>query len=247
MAVVSQPFDRGTVCKVPGNPDPELNEFWEDDPWEIAFKHNLSCFERHRTFLNLGERKFADISFLSGADCDGDGRSVVAADFRCNGQMDLLVRQPGGGALLYYENNFPKNNYLKGFASRRQEQSSGNRGPADGSYRRSTPGSGTLSSEHIPLPSDQHGPFRTWDKRTNRKADRPLAERRNSGIPRRRGESARRHRRGDWCHRYGDEPLVFGAGEDLVDHLADGIGLGLSVPSSSAWWASSRACGISSL
>ena len=113
MAVVSQPFDRGTVCSAPGTPDSELNEFWEEDPWEIAFRHNLSCYERNRTYLNLGGRRFADISSLSGADSDGDGRSVVAADFRCNGQMDLLVRQAGGGALLYFENHFPKANYLK--------------------------------------------------------------------------------------------------------------------------------------
>jgi hypothetical protein len=113
MAVVSQPFDRGAVCAPPGTPDPELNEFWEDDPWTIAFRHNLSCYERNRTYLNLGQRRFADISSLTGSDSDGDGRAVVASDFRNNGQMDLLVRQAGGGALLYLENQFPRKNYLK--------------------------------------------------------------------------------------------------------------------------------------
>ena len=113
MAVVSQPFDRGATCPSPGMPDDELGEFWEDDPWEIAFKHNLSAFERNRTFLNLGDRQFADISYLTGTDSDGDGRAVVAADFRANGQMDLLVRQAGGGPLLLFENHFPERAYLK--------------------------------------------------------------------------------------------------------------------------------------
>jgi hypothetical protein len=113
MAVVSQPFDRSAICPVPGEPNAELGEFWEDDPWQITFRHNLSAFERNRTFLNLGDREFADISHLTGTDSDGDGRSVVAADFRNNGQMDLLVRQSGGGPLLYFENRFPARSYLK--------------------------------------------------------------------------------------------------------------------------------------
>ena len=113
MAVVSQPFDRSATCSAPAAPDLELGEFWEDDPWTIAFRHNLSGFERNRTYLNLGDRQFADISYLTSSDSDGDGRSVVAADFRCNGQMDLLVRQAGGGPLLLFENHFPRQNYLK--------------------------------------------------------------------------------------------------------------------------------------
>jgi hypothetical protein len=49
----------------------------------------------------------------TGADSDGDGRSVVAADFRNNGMQDLIVRQAGGGALLLFENNLPRKHYLK--------------------------------------------------------------------------------------------------------------------------------------
>jgi hypothetical protein len=113
MAVVSQPFDRSAICPPPGEIDHELGEFWEDNPWNIAFRHNLSCYERHRTFLNLGDREFADISHLTASDNDGDGRSVVAADFSNNGRMDLLVRQVGGGPLLLYENRFPARSYLK--------------------------------------------------------------------------------------------------------------------------------------
>jgi hypothetical protein len=102
-----------------------LGEFWVDSPWEIARQgHNLSAFERKRTFLNVGGREFVDISYVSGADNDGDGRSVVAGDFRNNGQLDLVVRQAGGGPLLLYENGFPRRHYLEvslaGVASNRQ-------------------------------------------------------------------------------------------------------------------------------
>ncbi|MGC6566158.1 MAG: ASPIC/UnbV domain-containing protein, partial [Akkermansiaceae bacterium] len=54
-----------------------------------------------------------EISHLSGADSDGDGRGVVAADFRKNGKMDLVVRQAGGGPLRIYENQFPAGNFLE--------------------------------------------------------------------------------------------------------------------------------------
>lgn len=107
MAVVSQPFDRSALCEAPGNPQEELGEFWENSPWDIAFRHNLSAFERNRTFLNLQGRDFVDVSFLSGADADGDSRSSVAADFNHDGRLDLLVRQTGGGPLLMFENEFP--------------------------------------------------------------------------------------------------------------------------------------------
>src|SRR5262249_35587574 len=60
-----------------------------------------------------GGKDFLDISFLSGADSDGDGRSVVAGDFRNIGRPDLMVRQIGGGPVLLFENNFPQKHYLK--------------------------------------------------------------------------------------------------------------------------------------
>jgi hypothetical protein len=49
---------------------------------------------------------------LTGADRDGDGRSVVAGDFRNDGRLDLVVRQVGGGPVLLFENRFPKAHYL---------------------------------------------------------------------------------------------------------------------------------------
>src|SRR6185503_20260804 len=49
----------------------------------------------------------------TGADSDGDGRSVVAADFNGDGMEDLIVRQAGGGAFLLFENRFPKAHWLE--------------------------------------------------------------------------------------------------------------------------------------
>jgi len=94
--------------------DTEIKEFWIERAAEIVRKgENLSAYERNRTFLNVGGKDFLDISYLSGTDSDGDGRAVVAADFRNNGQLDLVVRQVGGGPFLMFENRFPKKNYLK--------------------------------------------------------------------------------------------------------------------------------------
>jgi hypothetical protein len=111
---VSQPSKRAASTAAPGQLDPTLGEFWVNNPWDIVKEgHNLSAFERSRTWLNLHGRGFLDVSFLSGADDDGDGRSVVAADFRNNGRLDLVVRKAGGRPLQLYENNFPQRHYLE--------------------------------------------------------------------------------------------------------------------------------------
>jgi enediyne biosynthesis protein E4 len=122
---VSQPCDRTCEVQLPVELDHSLGEFWVSNPWQIvAFGHNLSSFERNRAYLNVKGENFLEISHLSGADSDGDGRSVVAADFWNRGQMDLIVRQAGGGALMLYENRFPKKHYLevslRGHKSNRQ-------------------------------------------------------------------------------------------------------------------------------
>lgn len=110
---MSQPDNRSASVPTPGKLDASLGEFWVNNPWQIvAHGHNLSAFERNRAYLNVGGQTFLDISHLTGADSDGDGRSVVAADFRNVGQLDLLVRQAGGGPLLLFENRLPRRNYL---------------------------------------------------------------------------------------------------------------------------------------
>jgi hypothetical protein len=113
-AVVAQPFKRGAQVQAPGHIDKSIGEFWVDNPWDIVEAgHNLSNNERQRLYMNQGGRAFFDLSFLSGADSDGDGRCVVAADFRNNGQLDLVVRKSSGGPLALYENQLPKRHYLE--------------------------------------------------------------------------------------------------------------------------------------
>lgn len=110
---MSQPFNQGANVPLPGKLDEKLGEFWSTNPWSIVAEgNNLSAFERNRVFLNVKGKDFVDISHLTGADSDGDGRSVVAADFRNVGMPDLIVRQAGGGPLLLYENRLPKKHYL---------------------------------------------------------------------------------------------------------------------------------------
>src|SRR5438445_10468397 len=125
MAVVSQPCSQSAAVALPGRLDNTLGEFWVSNPWQIVSGgHNLSAFERNRAFLNVKGQDFLDISHLTGADSDGDGRAVVAADFRNIGMQDLIVRQAGGGALLLFENRLPRKHYLevslRGHASNRQ-------------------------------------------------------------------------------------------------------------------------------
>tara|TARA_B100000029_G_scaffold45814_1_gene42226 strand:- start:1748 stop:2350 length:603 start_codon:yes stop_codon:yes gene_type:complete len=97
--------------------DGENGEFWVRNPWDFSKSgQNLSAYERNGVFLNgqgQGPAVFHDIGFLSGADNPGDGRSVTAWDITNDGQPELLVRQAGGGALVIYENRFPRVHWLK--------------------------------------------------------------------------------------------------------------------------------------
>jgi hypothetical protein len=110
---VSQPDDQSAEIPLPGKLDKKLGEFWSANPWTIVSEgHNLSAYERNRIYLNLSGRDFLEISHLTGADSEGDGRSVVAADFRNVGMQDLIVRQVGGGPLLLFENRMSRRHYL---------------------------------------------------------------------------------------------------------------------------------------
>jgi hypothetical protein len=94
--------------------DASLKEWWVSNPWEIVNQgRNLSAYERNRAYLNVGGQNFLDISHLTSADSEGDGRAVVAGDFRNNGRLELVVRQVGGGAFMLFENNFPQRHYLE--------------------------------------------------------------------------------------------------------------------------------------
>ena len=87
---MSQPFDRGAVCPAPAKPDEKLDEFWSGSAWNISNSHNLSGYERNRTYLNTGTGDFVDISHVTGADSDGDGAGdmcIVFADNDFDGKL----------------------------------------------------------------------------------------------------------------------------------------------------------------
>ena len=110
---MSQPFDRSCKIPEPGKPNEELGEFWEESPWTISSSKNLSAYERNRVYMNHNGKNFFDISYITGADSDGDGRCAVAADLNNDGRNEIIVRQVGGGPLNIYENRFPLKNWLK--------------------------------------------------------------------------------------------------------------------------------------
>ena len=110
---MSQPFNRDAIVPAPGMPDLEMGEFWIGNPWLFtSVKRNLSAYERNHVFLNDGGERFLDISYLTGADNNGDARTVVAADVNRDGRQDLWVRQVSGGAVQLFENRLPQKHYL---------------------------------------------------------------------------------------------------------------------------------------
>ena len=122
LAVVSQPFDVGANVPELREADEDNGEFWVGNPFQFAFTNkNLSAFERNGVFFNTGNPDFLDMSFISGGDNRGDSRTVIGTDINQDGMPDLLIRQVGGGALVVYQNNFPKTNWL--VISLRGEQS----------------------------------------------------------------------------------------------------------------------------
>lgn len=88
--------------------DESRGEFWIVNPWNAIYTaRNVSAFEPNQVFLNLAPGRFAEISSLTAADSDGDGRGALVADITGDLQPDLLVRQSGGGPLRVYANRFP--------------------------------------------------------------------------------------------------------------------------------------------
>ena len=111
---MSQPFDRSACIPAPKRPDDRLKDWWVENPFAIAANgKSLSGYERNRIYLNSRGQTFFEISGLTSADSEGDARGVVASDFTGDGLPDLLVRQAGGGTLLYFENQFPKASWLR--------------------------------------------------------------------------------------------------------------------------------------
>ena len=111
---MSQPFNRGAIVPAPIEPDKRLKNWWVENPWLIAANgKSLSGYERNRIFLNLGGKDFFEISGLTLADSEADGRGTVAADLTNDGMEDVMVRHVGGLPIALYENRFPKTSWLR--------------------------------------------------------------------------------------------------------------------------------------
>jgi hypothetical protein len=110
---VSQPYERDCCVPQPGKIDKSLGEFWSESAWTIPIGgHNLSAYERDKLWLNIKGKQFLELSYLMGTDNEGDGRGIVAGDFRNTGQQDLVLRQSGGGPVVMYENQMPPRHFL---------------------------------------------------------------------------------------------------------------------------------------
>lgn len=75
---------------------------------------SFSGYERDPLYLNLGTKKFMDISGISGIDSITDGRGGVFADFDNDGDLDVFSTTIQNQAHLLFRNNVGQdNNYLR--------------------------------------------------------------------------------------------------------------------------------------
>ena len=75
---------------------------------------SFSGYERDPLYLNLGTKKFMDISGVSGIDSITDGRAGVFADFDNDGDLDVFSTTIQGQAHLLFRNNVGQDgNYLR--------------------------------------------------------------------------------------------------------------------------------------
>lgn len=72
---------------------------------------SFSGYERDLLSLNLGGKKYLDISGISGLDSLSDGRSAVFADFDNDGDLDVFLTAPQGQAHMLFRNNIGQENH----------------------------------------------------------------------------------------------------------------------------------------
>jgi thiol-disulfide isomerase/thioredoxin len=71
---------------------------------------SFSGYERDPLYLNLGNKKFTDISGVSGIDSITDGRAGVFADFDNDGDIDVFSTTIQNQSHLLFRNNVGQNN-----------------------------------------------------------------------------------------------------------------------------------------
>lgn len=82
---------------------------------------SLSGHERNPFFLNEKGKSFRDISLISGADSDKDGRAVVFWDYNRDGFLDLAICNANAPKLAIYRNQLAKLKQPGGFVKIRFE------------------------------------------------------------------------------------------------------------------------------
>ena len=82
------------------------------DQFRLIFEEGFSFsgYERDLLSLNLGGKKFLDISGISGIDSVTDGRGSVFADFDNDGDLDVFRTSPQGQTHLLFRNNVGQEN-----------------------------------------------------------------------------------------------------------------------------------------
>ena len=77
------------------------SERWGDEGTPTAVgEQSLNGYERDVLFWNRGDGTFVDVGYLTGADRIEDGRGVAIADFDHDGQVDILLTNFAGPAVL---------------------------------------------------------------------------------------------------------------------------------------------------
>ncbi len=75
---------------------------------------SFSGYERDGLYLNLGDKKYENISGVSGIDHISDGRSAVYADFDNDGDTDVFMTTIQGQTHLLFRNNVgASNNFIR--------------------------------------------------------------------------------------------------------------------------------------
>ena len=85
---------------------------------------SFSGHERNCCFLNMGDRRFADISAVSGVDFPDDGRAVALCDWDCDGDLDMWIANRNGPQVRFLRNDLATENH---FVALRLEGKSCNR------------------------------------------------------------------------------------------------------------------------
>lgn len=88
-------------------PDELYLNAWQDLAKKIREGSSFSGRERNCSFLNLGNKQFADVSSAVGLDLIDDSRSVAKTDWDQDGDLDLILANRTGPRLRFLKNRLP--------------------------------------------------------------------------------------------------------------------------------------------